>query len=63
VPLAVFEDFDGPPSYRLARDADVTVLLYVKQKVLANFAFRAGELSDVRIKAVLETVPRLTKKD
>ena len=63
VPLAVFEDPDGPPSYRLARDADVTVLLYVKQKVLANFAFRAGELTDARIKAVLETVPRLTKKD
>ena len=27
------------------KDADVTVLLFVKQKVVANFAFRAGELT------------------
>src|SRR5262249_20749925 len=50
VPLGVFEDPDGPPSYRLARDADVTVLLYVKQKVVVNAAFRAGELSDAKVK-------------
>src|SRR5207248_11550441 len=35
VPLGIFEDLGGPPSYRLARDADVTVLLFVKQKVAA----------------------------
>src|SRR5262249_34942136 len=44
VPLGVFEDAAGPPSYRLARDADVTVLLFIKQQVVANFAFRDGEL-------------------
>src|SRR5207244_9473027 len=46
MPLGVFESEAGPPSYRLARDADVTVLLYVKQKVFANFAFRSGELKE-----------------
>src|SRR4051812_545689 len=30
VSLSVFEDRDGPPAYRLHRDADVTVLLFVK---------------------------------
>src|SRR6266446_5545266 len=40
VPLAVFEDVAGPPSYRLARDADVTILFSVGQRVVANFAFR-----------------------
>jgi hypothetical protein len=59
VPLGVFEDLDGPPSYRLSRDADVTIVCYVKQKVVANFAFRAGELSEAQIKKVLATVPRL----
>src|SRR5262249_35282475 len=38
VPLGVFEDVVGPPTYKLAKDADVTVLLFVKQKVVANFA-------------------------
>jgi hypothetical protein len=56
VPLTVFEDADGPPSYKLSRDAEVTVLVFVKQKVAANFAFRAGELSDERIADVLKAV-------
>jgi hypothetical protein len=59
VPLGVFEDEDGPPAYRLSRDADVTVLLCVKQKVVRNFAFRAGELTDARIAEVLRSVPPL----
>jgi hypothetical protein len=56
VPLGVFEDADGPPSYKLSRDAEVTVLVFVKQKVVHNFAFRAGELTDERIADVLKAV-------
>src|SRR5687768_1499425 len=44
VPVGAFEDADGPPAYKLHKDADVTVMLFVKEKVVANFAFRAGEL-------------------
>jgi hypothetical protein len=62
VPLTVFEDEVGPPSYLLNRDADVTVLLSVKQKVVRNFAFRAGELNDERIAEILKTIPRMTTK-
>ena len=62
VPIAVIEDVGGPPSYKLARDADVTVLLFVKQKVVANFAFREGELTNARIDEVLKAVPELVKK-
>src|SRR5947208_173946 len=36
-PVGAFEDPDGPPAYKLHKDADVTVLLFVKQKVVANF--------------------------
>jgi hypothetical protein len=60
VSLAVFEDTDGPPAYKLARDADVTVLLYVKQKVVKNFAFRAGELDDKKAAEVLKAIPAIT---
>ncbi len=59
VPLGIFADADGPPSYRLAHDADVTVMLYVKQKVVANFAFRAGELTEERVAEVFKAVPRI----
>jgi hypothetical protein len=62
LPLGVFEDLDGPPAYKLTREADVTVILYVKQKVVRNFAFRTGELSDARIADVLKAIPELVKK-
>lgn len=57
----VFEDVDGPPSYRLNREADVTVLLSVKQKVVANFAFREGELTEAKVKEIFDTLPRILK--
>jgi hypothetical protein len=62
VPLAMVDDLGGPPSYRLNREADVTVLLSVNQKVAVNFAFRDGELTDGRIEEVLRAVAELEKK-
>jgi hypothetical protein len=59
VPVAVFEDIIGPPSYRLSADADVTVLLAVKQRVVANFAFRAGELNDTAVAEIIKTLPKI----
>ena len=61
VPLGVFEDAGGPPSYRLNREADVTVLLFVKQKVVANFALRSGELTEEKIGEIMKAVPRLVE--
>jgi hypothetical protein len=59
VPVGVFEDTDGPPSYRLNRDAEVTILLSVKQKVAVNFAFRVGEMSDTKIADVIKAIPKI----
>jgi len=59
VPLGVFEDVGGPPSYRLAGDADVTVLLFVQQKIIANFAFREGELTKEKVAEVMKALPRI----
>jgi hypothetical protein len=59
VPLGIFEDAGGPPSYRLHGEADVTVLLSVKQKVVRNFAFRHGELTEKQVAQVLEALPQI----
>ncbi len=59
MPLGVFEDEVGPPSYRLSRKAEVTVVLFVKQKVVASFAFRPGELTDERINEVVAALEKL----
>ena len=62
VPLGVFEDASGPPAYRLTPEADVTVLLSVKQKVVANFAFRSGELNDDKAGEVAGAVTKIVGK-
>jgi hypothetical protein len=59
VPLGVFEDTVGPPTYLLTREADVTVLLSVKQRVVANFAYRPGELGDAAIADIIKALPRI----
>jgi hypothetical protein len=59
IALGIFEDVVGPPSYLLNREADVTVLLSVKQRVVANFAFRTGELSESAIGEILRSLTHL----
>jgi hypothetical protein len=62
VPLGIFEDPLGPPSYRLSKDAEVTVLMFVKQKVVANLAFRPDELNDDKTKEVMNALPRIVSE-
>jgi hypothetical protein len=59
IPVGVFDDAVGPPSYKLSDDADVTVVLFVNRKVVSNFAFRAGELNEDAIKRVAEAIGKL----
>jgi hypothetical protein len=56
LPLGIFEDAGGPPAYRLNQEADITVLVCDKQKVVANFAFRTGELTDARLAEVVKAL-------
>jgi hypothetical protein len=57
--LGVFEDPVGPPAYRLHKDADVTVVLFVKQRAVANFAFKTGELTDEKAAEVVKSLDKL----
>ena len=49
----------GPKAYKVAEDADVTVVLYVERKVKANHAFEKGELKDADIEKVLADVSKI----
>lgn len=62
VPVGVFDDPVGPPSYKLSDEADVTVIVFVNRKVTANFAFRKGELDDAAIKLVVDQLTQLGGK-
>lgn len=59
LPLTIFEGADGPPAYRIHRDADVTVIFSVKQKTVATHAFKAGELTDAKVADVMASLPKI----
>ena len=52
----------GPSSYHIAKDAAVTVVLYVNKTVKANHTFKKGELNDKSIDSVLGDLPKILKK-
>jgi hypothetical protein len=62
VPVGVFDDPVGPPSYKVTQEADVTILVFENRKVLANFAFRKGELDAAAVKKVTTALARLGAK-
>src|SRR5207247_8828675 len=49
----------GPKDYKLAKEADVTVVLYVRQEVVSSFAYRTGELNASAIDAIIADVPKM----
>jgi hypothetical protein len=49
----------GPERYKIARDADVTVVLYVKHKVEVNRAFRKGELTEKDAEKIAADVAKI----
>jgi hypothetical protein len=42
----------GPEDYKISKDADVTVLLYNKKKVVKNLAFAKGKFDSKAVDAI-----------
>lgn len=59
VPLTIFDGEAGPGSYKIAKDADVTVLMWKGLEVKANHAFRKGELNAEKVKSVLSDTSKI----
>jgi len=49
----------GPEKYKIARDADVTVVLYTNFEVRANHSFRKGQLNDTAIAKIVADVAKI----
>ena len=49
----------GPAKYEVAKDADITVVLYTKQEVKSNYAFKKGELKEKAIDRIVADVKRI----
>src|SRR5690242_18270960 len=51
--LTIVEKKDGPEGYDIDKDADVTVVLYVKKNVKANYAFKKGQMKDKDVNKIV----------
>lgn len=60
VTLAIDEE-RGPMKYQVAASAEVTVILYSRYLVHANFAFGKGELKAKDISRIVAEIPKLGK--
>lgn len=52
---------NGPDDYKIAPDADLTVVCFKDGKVRANHAFAKGQLSDEKIDAIVEAACAMTE--
>jgi hypothetical protein len=51
----------GPKGYKVSKDADVTVVLYVDRTVKANYSFKKGEMKAKDVDAVIKALPMITE--
>ncbi len=59
VPLTLFDGVAGPPKYKIAEDADVTVLMWKKHSVKSNHAFGKGKLNKKSVAAVVKSTAKI----
>ena len=61
VPLTVFDGVAGPPNYKIAEDAEVTVLHWLARKTVVNHAFAKGKLDKEGVKKVVDATAEILK--
>lgn len=59
VPLTIFDGVAGPPNYRINKDAEVTVNMWVGLKSKANHAFAEGKLDKEAIAKVVADTSKI----
>jgi hypothetical protein len=57
--IFAIDNVAGPPSYNIVKEADITVVLYNRRKVEANYTFKKGELNAQSIERILGDLPKI----
>jgi hypothetical protein len=52
-----------PESYKIDKEADVTVVLYTKNECKANYAFKKGELKDKDVDKIVADIKKITPEE
>jgi hypothetical protein len=58
-PLMVMSNPTGPPTYNIAKDAAVTVVLYTKSNVKVNHAFKKGEMKPADVDKIVGELSKI----
>jgi hypothetical protein len=61
--VALMTDPVGPKPYKIAKDADVTVVLYNEREVKANYAFGKGKMTEDDVGKIVHDLSKITPKD
>ena len=59
VPLTTFDDETGPRGYKLTRDAEVTVMMWVDGELAVNETFNSDDLSEETIAGVVQSTGKI----
>ena len=60
-PLTYFDGLAGPPKYKIAKEADVTVMMWVNHTVKVNHALAKGQLNKAAIKKIVADTEKILK--
>jgi hypothetical protein len=58
-PLTIVEGAAGPPEYKLSKDAEVTVMMWVESEVKVNQSFAKGKLDKKAVTALLDETKKI----
>lgn len=59
VPLTLIANTKGPDDYQIAKNADVTVMMWKNGKVVVNHAYAKGKMTDADVKTIVSEVPKM----
>jgi hypothetical protein len=63
IPLTLVESPSGPPSYKIAKDADITVMMWRGREVKVNHAYTKGGMTEADAKTIVSELPKILKGD
>ncbi len=57
--VLTLDNATGPDKYEVAKDADVTVVLYTGRVVKANYSFKKGQMKDKDVEKVIADIKKI----
>ena len=61
--VLTLDNATGPEKYDIAKDADVTVVLYTDHIVKANYSFKKGQMKDKDVEKVVADLKKILPKE